>query len=471
MKGLRRNIRWMAILLLSLFGLLVVYFSYSVNAYGNRWFANPANPRLSSAKQNVIAGTIYDRNDEVLASTNADGEREYAENDAVRLAVSHAVGDTRGMCYTGAETFFAQYLLGYRDNVFSRIGQLFTGTVRRGNDIHLTISSTVSRVASEVLGGQKGAVVVVDYKTGAIVCSVSHPEFDPENMSAALETDSSLLDRVLQGQYVPGSIFKLVTAAAALEYLPDVQERVFTCTGEAEVAPGVVVPCINNTAHGELTLADALARSCNVTMAQLGVEIGAANLHDAAQKMLFNEEFLFDDILLYSSRFDDFSGNADSLAWASIGQATDIVTPMHMAMLVSGIANGGVVMEPQLLLSATDASGQATHTFSPRTYTRILSEEHALALTDMMRGTTQYGTGTRAAIEGYTVCGKTGTAEVSNDGSLAPHAWYVGFIEEEEMPYAIAVVVENGGSGGSVAAPIARRVLEKAIELDKYAPY
>lgn len=213
----------LTLLLVMLFALVIAYFCYSVYFYGGRWVANPYNPRISSQKQHVIMGTLTDRDGTVLAYTDEDGQRRYNNSADTRKAVCQVVGDSGGKVSTGADTFHAQFLLGFRSSIFERLADAFTGTTQRGDDVRLTISERLSRYISEQFPkGKRGAVVVLNYKTNEILAMVSMPQFDPTNMDAALSDESAgaLINRATQGLYPPGSTFKIVTLASALENLP-----------------------------------------------------------------------------------------------------------------------------------------------------------------------------------------------------------------------------------------------------------
>ena len=452
--------------MMALFALMVAYCCYSVYFYGGRWVANPHNPRISSQKQEVIMGTVRDRDGTVLAYTDETGARRYHNSRDTRMAVSQVVGDSSGKVSTGVDTFHAQYMLGFRSSIFERVGDAITGTPQRGDDIQLTISERLSRYISEQFPeGKRGAVVVLNYKTGEILSMVSMPQFDPVNLSPALsdEAAGALINRATQGLYPPGSTFKIVTMASALENLPDLRDFAFDCTGYYPVGNYSVT---ESSGHGVQSLSDAFANSCNTTFAALSQDLGYTMLGQTAEKLGFNENFMFGDLIVYNSSYpiDDLS--AEDLAWSSIGQGRVLATPMHMALIASMIANGGVMNEPHLLREITTAQGGTRKLPGSFIGTRVLSESVAERLEKEMVRVVKSGTGTRAALgNGYVVAGKTGSAEASNDKTIETHAWFVGYITNDNAPYAISVLVENGGSGGGVAAPLARKTLQKAVNL------
>ncbi len=458
MKVLRKKIKLLLGVMGVCFILLTGYLVYDAVIWGNRWLNSPYNPRLQQQRATVTPGDIYDRTGELIVSTNDSGQRTYLENKSQRYAMCHIIGDTKGLCATGVESTYAATLLGYNASFLNTMKQFLEQTPVKGNDITLTADESLCTTAYKAMDGAHGAVILMNYKTGEILAMTSTPGFDPKNMDDAdLSSESSVLvNRAIQGRYVPGSIFKVVTLTAALNN--GITERWgYTCDGTLELE-GDTITCPSE--HGEQTLEEAFANSCNCAFAQLGVELGADKLVSTAQSMGFYKETMYKDFTLYASKLGITSDSRESeIGWAAIGQDKDTVTPMQMCMIAAGIANGGVVKEPRLVKpSALDVSNLT----SALQDSRIMSAELAGQVKDMMRTVVEEGTGTRAAVDGVTVCGKTGTAEVG--GSQKAHAWFIGFIEESEHPLAITVIVENGGSGGRVAAPIAQTVLEKAVE-------
>ena len=265
----------------------------------------------------------------------------------------------------------------------------------------------------------------------------------------ANESAGALINRATQGLYPPGSTFKIVTLASALENLPDLNDFAFDCTGYYPVGNYSVT---DGSAHGVQSLSDAFAHSCNTTFAALSQDLGYEMLGQTAEEMGFNENFMFSDLIVYNSSYpiDDLS--AEDLAWSAIGQGRVLATPLHMALIASTIANRGVMNEPRLIAQVTTAQGGNRALLSHAGGRRVISEDVANRLESEMIRVVKSGTGKRAALDnGYTVAGKTGSAEASNDKSIESHAWFVGYITNDNAPYAVCVLVENGGSGGGLS--------------------
>lgn len=469
MKELRGHIRSVLIGFIVLFLVLGGYIGYSITTNGTRWFVSAYNPVLKQQKQNVKAGSILDRNYIVLAQSDDNGERTYSSNATVRKAMSHTVGDPYGIAAAGIESFHAKYLLGFSGNIFERIYQSITMEKRTGDNVVCTVDSKLAAYAYEKMGDTSGAVVVMNYKTGEILASVSKPGFDPKTIkqpSEQTDTESShLVNRATMGKYTPGSVFKLVTAAAVLEYKPELANKTYTCVGTLDYGEEGKVTCAHGAVHGELNLDGAVTKSCNCVFAQIAEDLGRNNLKKMAEKLGYNEDFLFDDLIVYQSSYDLSDARDIDYAWSSVGQFKDTASPLHVCMITSAIANDGVMMEPKLVKSVMNYRNFEYIKMSSNTFKRCMSQQTAQQLQEMMVNVVKKGTGKAAAVKGVTVAGKTGTAEVSDSKTQKPHAWFTGFIQDPEHPYAIVVMIENAGGGGSKAAPIAAAVLKKTMEL------
>ena len=456
---LRRNIRTLMIVFSVMFAGLVIYLGYAVVMYGERWFVTPYNPRIQNMETTVKAGDIRDRTGRTLLSIDDEGNRQYLDDTEMRSSVAHIVGDSYGMTY-GAQTMFAKYLFGFDKDTITRIVDLVSGEERKGSDVTLTVDAELSARALEAMGDNKGAIVVMNYKTGEILASVSSPSFDPTNMDVFLEGggESELVNRAFSGLYPPGSTFKLITAAALIEN--NLQDFTTTCNGSTEIG-GQTIKCTGE--HGEENLKEAIQHSCNVYFAEAAQKLGVQKLSAEANKFLFNNDMLFDDVVMGESVYES-TDDATNVSWSAVGQYHDLITPLHACMIAGAIANDGVMMEPKLLYSVS-SSLKTTYSVTPKIAATPINSTTAQALQELMINAVENGTGKKAALKHYTVGGKTGTAEVADEGGNAEHAWFVGFVDDDEHPLCIAVVLEKAGSGGSNAAPAASKVLAKAIDL------
>ena len=471
MKQTRRLIRLFSLALCAVAVLVAVTYVTMVRTNSDRWLNSAQNVRLQEARKNTRQGTVYDSAMTRLAWSDAVGERSYIDDKSVRLAMSHTIGDQKGMSETGVENRHATTLLGLNDITGrDKTIQRLMGGDPVGYDIVLTVNAEMCAYAASLFPtGSRGALAIINYKTGAVLAKVSLPAFDPADMSAYVE-DTSYYDRVLQYRYAPGSTFKIVTLTSALENIPGVDSKTFSCESVWSFA-GSTIRCAGGKTHGSINLNKAFSESCNVTFAKLAYEIGAGNLKTTAEDFAFNDNFLFEDIVLYPSGCLSASQSVSEVIQTGFGQGTTQATPLHMAMIAGAIANGGEMMEPRLIREVRRQNGGSVSHMTPRLYKRVTDADTAREVAYYMYQAVQSGTGTAARISGYSgrVCGKTGSAETTNDKEAATNAWYVGFLYgDEEHPYAIAVIVEQGGSGGSAAAPIASKALKKAIELNLY---
>ncbi|MBR6954557.1 MAG: penicillin-binding protein 2 [Clostridia bacterium] len=465
MKRQRLRFKLLAVFLFLLFGALAVYGSYSVLTYGNRWFSSIRNPRVRTQREQVIPGDILDTDGVVLASTDPEGNRRYAEDPAVRRALVHLVGDRQGHVSNGVETFQTSYLYGFQASLLDQVGDLLAGNARTGDSVQLTVSAPLTAALAdafrqhETTAGKPAAAVILNWKTGAVAALTSLPSFDPEDIGGTVDAgDKAFWNRVTQARIPPGSTFKIVTAASALDHLPQAREVTVTCSTDVLDFGGHTIGDYGGEAHGTVDLRSAFTQSCNKMFATLAMNLGAGDLRQTAEQFGFNDNFLFRDLVVENSSFPERIGSDYELAACGFGQSSITATPLHLCMIAAGVANGGVMMEPRLLQRVTSASGSQRLGFSSAEYRTCMSPETAALLGEYMRGAVTGGTGWRAAVPGLTVCGKTGTADSTDGGEPIVYGWFAGYIADEELPYAIAVVVEgldSGTTGGSTAALVA----------------
>ncbi len=453
MKLLRQNIRLIALLMAVLLLSLILYGAFSIANYGSRWFSSGANNYLRRTKANVTAGTIIDRNNLVLA-TSKDGKREYVADEAMRRSLVHVVGDSANNVAYGVESFMANYLYAFNESYPERLVNALQGKKRQGNDIRISVDARLSKKAYELFPtGKSGAIVVMNYRTGELLALQSYPSFDPSRVTQLDEDNPQkpFWNRATKWVSAPGSTFKLITMASALNTFPDAETRNFECLGTLPLTDTTITDA-SNAVHHQLTLQQALVVSCNITFAKAALELGDTNLGRTAAAFGFGDYFLFSDLVVENSSYPSTNRTEKELAWTGPGQSSLQSTPLHMCLVASAIANRGVMMEPKLLLQATNSAGENRFTFQHRIYRTALSEAHADTLKTAMYETVRRGTATRAAVPDLRVCAKTGSAEV--DGQQETNAWVVGFLDDPRYPYAACVVVEDAGGGGAVAAPI-----------------
>lgn len=458
MKRQRLRFKLLALFFFGLFAALAVYGGYSVLTNGSRWFASSHNSRVRSQKQQVTAGNILDRDGAVLAYT-ADDQRRYSDDEATRRALVHTLGDADGLVRNGVESFHASYLYGFRATVFEQISQLFSGAQSQGDTVQLTLSAPLSVTMASALeqaGGEadaKGAAVVMNWKTGEILSMISLPTFDPESASEAAGTGAAV-NRATEGLYRPGSVFGVVTGSAALQDSADLSAAVFDCSATVCYVGDEAVPGAETEAHGPVTLSEAFAAGCDRMLAAVAVSVGDSALRQAAEHFGCGDNFLFDDLIIENSIYPSAAGDALTTARRGIGldgtetdsglQGGILMTPLHLCMITSAIANDGVMMEPKLLLRVTSPSGAARASLRPAAYRICVDSQTAAALKSWMRSASAIGPASAAAVEGLPVCGKTGSGDNC--------AVYVGFIDDSQFPYAVCVLIEGGTEADAAMA-------------------
>jgi peptidoglycan glycosyltransferase len=447
-------------LLLIIVGFLagISYFLFGMVTKGSMYAAQPYNRHLTANGQGSYSGEIADTNNVVLLKSE-NGKQIYNNDEEIRRATVHMVGDAKGYISTGIQYNYRSQLAGY--NPITGLAQPM-GSKPTGSNLKLTIDSSLCKLALEKFGSKRGAAVLYNYKTGEVLCMVSSPNFDPQNEPSDLGTNKKYegvyLNRVLSSSYTPGSIFKIVTSAAAIENLSDMQTRTFQCNGSMMVN-GNKVTC--TATHGKLNFKNALAKSCNIAFAQLAMELGKDKMTAMANQMGFNKSYSLDGIPTSKSVYDVSKAEQQDLAWSGIGQYTNTVNPYHMMLLMGAIANDGVPVTPYLIQNITSSYGLTTQSGHTTNGTRLLKSETAAQLKTMMRYnvTNSYGD---SMFPNLSVCAKTGTAEVGN--GKQPNGWMVGFSSNEKTPLAFAVVIEEGNFGRTSAGQIASAIMAAAAQ-------
>jgi len=453
----------------------------------------PTNPRLIEEERRNLRGRILDRNGEPLASSERAGE--LAQRTYHYPPLAHVTGYFSARHgKSGVEDAFDSYLRGDRStDPTASIRDKLLHSRKVGSDVTLTIDLRLQRVADQALGDATGAIVALNVRTGEVLALASHPYFDPNSLDsrwAQLSSDPArpFVSRALEGQYVPGSTFKIVTASAALDLgLVDPNRRHHH---EADlVVEGFRIRNTNHPQLRDLTFAEEFAWSCNVAHALIGLSLGLPGPIDFTP-LAPPQPYTWDRggvqpsaerFLEYARRFGmgvatpfdvptaagmvarSATMSAVELATSAFGQGDLQVTPLQMALAAATIANGGQMPAPYLVSEIGGGSGSVTIHRPGTVLHRPVSAATAAAMNAMMMLSVETAYAQPARIPGVSVGGKTGTAEVG--AGAAPHAWFIGYAPADRPGVAVAVIMENRGSGTTFAAPVARGVLEAALRI------
>ncbi len=446
----RARILWVLVFALTI-GSVFFVGEYLFTAH--RWIHSPGSPHVYNAG-NIGCGSIGDRDGNLLLDLT--GNRTYAPNVLLRCSTMHWLGDREGNISAPAISHYAMDIAG-----FDPIGGVYAyGGV--GGQVQLTLSAKLQMTALEAMGDYKGTLAIYNYETGEILCAVTTPTYDPDNVPDILGDTTGAyqgvyLNRFTQSAYTPGSIFKIFTTAVALETVPGITEQTFICEGIVEYGVDAVT-C--EESHGTQTFKETFKNSCNCAFAKIAEQIGGARLERYARQYGLLEGVTFDGITTASGNMDA-ADRADVLvAWSAIGQHKDLINPATYLAFVSAVANDGVAKSPYLV-ERIQVGGITTYQADSRDFQRLMSTETAAVLRDLMRNNVEsyYGDENFA---GFTVCAKSGTAEVG--GNKKPNAMFTGFVVDEGYPLAFIVAIEDGGYGRPVCIPVLQKVLEACRE-------
>ncbi len=441
------------------------YFIYYNVAESRDVITHPGNVHMAKLQENTSRGRILAADGSVLAETLVDAGGDESRNYPYANIFAHVVG-TSEINKSGLEKSFENELLMSNINPFQRAVNELTNEKNPGDDVVTTLDTALQQVAYNALGSNQGVVIALEPSTGKVLAMVSKPDYDPNTLEAnynAIISDTQskvLLNQATQGLFTPGSIFKICTTLEYIRENPDYDNYSYTCQGSISLSDGnggtQSLACYHNTVHGTQNLFQSFANSCNASFANIGTTLDASGFSKLASELLFNQK-LPTSIPHVQSSFSISSSDSDWLTGATaIGQGNTTMTPLHAAMLTSAIANGGVLMEPYLVDHVQSSDGHTVKKYMPQSYGSLISTSEASILTDMMIGTVQSGTATALSTLGYSVAGKTGTAEIDNYGN---NAWFVGFAPAENPQIAVCVLVENASTSSSyVAVPIAQQL-------------
>ncbi len=469
-KIIRKEIYIIAAFFALIFIAMIGYLINFVNKRSKEFIYNEYNSRFSVFADDVTRGNIYASDGTVIASTSKNEERKEYRVYPDGSLFCHAVGYV-GKGMAGLEADYSFDLLKSNIPLEEQINNSLTGQKSPGDNLYTTLNYNVQKAAYDGLGSYDGAVIAIEPDTGKIIAMVSKPDYDPNNIAEEWEelTDesnkkSSLVNRATLGAYPPGSTFKIITSVAYLRFNGGSEEYSFNCRGSYKIG-NYTIHCSGHKSHGKEDLKKAFSNSCNSAFANIGTTIDKKQFRETADSFLFNQEL---PTMLKSTRKSVFkvdqSSSDQQAGQTAIGQGETSVSPLHMCMIVSAIANNGTLMKPYLADRIESTKGEVISKTTPSAYGQLLSTDEVAKLQDYMSSVVSEGTAKKVDFGDLEVYGKTGTAEYTTNKNLT-HSWFVGYSTDASgKKLAVAVIMESAGSGSKFAAPLAADVLKAYYE-------
>lgn len=470
-KDISNNIKKVFVVFLLCFVGIITYITYFEFYEAPTVVKSPYNKRLWAIRNEVLRGTIFDRNMTALTKSERVNEETQKRTYTGGEIFAHALGyvDIK-YGITGLERKYDTELMGAESiNLIELIKNKGKQEEKVGHNLKTTLDYNVQKLAYDLLGNNRGAVVALNPKTGEVLAMVSKPSYNPNNLSEIWESlqkteaNHPLINRATAGLYPPGSTFKTITAISALENIKDITIRKFEDKGKLVFNQNESMSNYNGEVLGNINFKEAFYHSSNVFFGNLGLELGNDKLKATAEKFFFNKNIPTDGITIENSKFPSYKNyEKGNIAQSAIGQAEVLATPMEMALVASTIANDGVMMKPFIVSQITDNKGKVVKNVDSQSAGEYISKDNAKIMKDFMRAVVTSGTGTAAEVSGINAAGKTGTAD--HVESKNPHAWFIGFAPYDNPQVAVAVIVEEGGVGGKAAAKIAGQVMKAVIK-------
>lgn len=462
-RGKNKEFAIITYLFMAIFLLMFGFFIYFMVFQSEDVISNARNPRLASFSEHIVRGDILSADGKVLATTETASDGTENRVYPYDRMFAHVVGYNTNGNY-GIESSANFQLLRSHSFFLTQIANDLQDKKNQGDSVVTTLDYDVQKAAYDALGDRRGAVVVLEVKSGKILSMVSKPDFNPNKIAANWEDivsdddKAALLNRASQGLYAPGSTFKIVTA---LEYLREhngTDSFSYDCQGETS-QNGTTIHCYNHNVHGEQNLQDAFANSCNTAFSEIGLDLNVNKWSALCEQLLFNTE-LPTKIEYKKSRFSLNGQSEDGkVMQTAIGQGDTLVTPLHMAMIAAAIANDGELMESYVIDSVIRDNGSTVKSYSPTSKGSIMNKQEALELQELMEQVVADGTGSKLSGQSYAAAGKTGSAEYDSKGNS--HGWFVGYGSKNGYEdVALAVIVEDGDSGSKSAVPVAKKVFD-----------
>lgn len=458
-----------AYVFLTLFIALILHVCYFQTFRAEEVINNTYNKRHNLFADSVTRGSILSADGKILAHTVIDETgnevRKYPYNEVFAHAVGYSTNGT-----TGVESIGNFSLLRTNTSIFNQVYNFLYGYKNPGDNVVTTFDSELQRTAYEALGNYDGAVIVIEPETGNILAMVSKPDYNPNSILTDYQsiigvgedgkTGSALYNRVTQGSYTPGSVFKIFTTLEYVRQNTNHASYHYECNGEVTVE-NVNIHCVNNKAHGNMDLQQAFANSCNCAYSTMGLTLDMERFAVTCNQLLFNSPLPTQYPYTQSSFTLNSNSNTAEIMRGSFGQHTTTVSPYHMALIVSAIANDGTLMTPNVIDRVVNDAGITVTEYKDEIYSELLTKNEAQYLQECMRACVETGSAKGLQSELYTAYGKTGSAQVSDSGDDT-HGWFVGYATDENgKTIAVAVIVEKKGHGSTYAVPITKKIFDQ----------
>ena len=444
-----------------LFIVMMGYISYFNVAKSREVISSPYNARQDSYADRVVRGKILDKSGKILADTKVAEDGTETREYPYGAMFAHVVGYA-DQGKAGLESVANFELLTSNAFFLEKLVTEFQDKKNIGDNVVSTLDVNLQEAAYNALGSSKGAAVVIEPSTGKILAMVSKPDFNPGAVASNWESlnsseESVLLNRATQGLYAPGSTFKIVTLLEFMRENSGYTGYTYECSGAIE-EEGTTIHCYNGKVHGSLDLRDSFAHSCNASFCNIGLSLDVSKFRSTAKELLFNKK-LPSVLTASKSTFAlEESDGAAAEMMTAMGQGETQVSPYHMALITSAIANDGKLMKPYLVDSVTNYTGTIIDKNKPEEYGELMTAEEASKLKDYMTSVVEYGTASVLAGQSYTAAGKTGTAEYSSDKNK-DHSWFVGIANVDHPDLVVSVIIE-GSDGSSKAVNVAKAVFD-----------
>ncbi len=458
----KKQIYVVMVLFTLLFLLMTGYFAYYVQFSSTDDINNTYNPRQETLALKVVRGKIISADGQTLAYTQ---ERKSGEERIYPYGpvFAHVVGYT-GKGKSGIEQMANISLLTSNAALNEKLSRQMAEEKNIGDNIVTTLDTGLQKAAYDALGLYKGAIVAMDPQTGHILCMASNPGFDPNTIAKdwdelnTMTEASPLLNRATQGLYPPGSTFKIVTLLEYMRENENCEDYAFNCKGSFTLED-VTIRCYHGSVHGQIDLKTSFAKSCNSSFANIGSTLDNGRFRKTAEALLFNKELPGKLGCRQSEFMLERSSLCEEKLHTAIGQGKTVISPLHMALITSAVANGGMLKKPLLIDRIENYDGETVKKYEASNHKRLMSEKEAAFLDEYMREVVATGTGTKLSGLSYEVAGKTGSAEFGSEKGDS-HAWFTGYAGTGEQKIVVTVVIEGAGSGSDYAVPAAKRVFD-----------